>query len=748
MSADISGFTALSERLARAGREGAEEITAIIDETFERLLLIARDHGGALLKFGGDALLLRFNGDGHASRAAAAAWAMQAAMTKLGDVSTSAGRARLRMSVGIGSGPVVLGLLGEDHRELLVLGPVASRTIACESQAGAGEILVDDVTVAAIGESLVLPAAGNANLLRGAPSAGPAPARGREITDVDLSQAIPRPLRPVVAAELHLSEHRTATVGFVHYDGTDESIEAGKTEALIERLDDLVSFAQRRARDLDVCLLASDVDRDGGKLIFTGGVPVASSRADEHMLLLLREVVDHAGALGLSVRAGAAHGNVFAGEVGSSRRRTYTVMGDTVNLSARVMSQAPPGRLYAVRSVVDAARLTFETEDLEPFQVKGKRAAIQAVAVGRPSGRKASSVAADIGLVGRDEEVQHLLDAVTLSREDGRAAAFELVGEPGVGKTALLRHVARQAEALGVSVVRVETLAHERSVPYAASGWLLRAVLGVEPDATRATLVSALEDTCGRCAARLQPWLPLVARAMQVELRDTPETAALDERFRRARLVEVVADFVAAAVIRPTLVIIDAHDDADDPSVEVIDAVVAALSERPAVTVVARRAARETPVGKEILLGPLSNVDAAELVEVATAETPLRRHHLRAVVSRGAGNPLFLLTLATAALEGEEGLPDSVEALLSERIDRLDPADRWLLRSAAVLGSTFDPLIVGRMGSSLDSSVWSRLDEFIAPATAGRLSFRSALLRDVAYGGLPFASRRDRKSVV
>jgi len=66
---DISGFTQLSERLARKGREGAEQITEAIGGSFESVLFVAYENGGSLLKFGGDALLLWFEGDGHAGRA-------------------------------------------------------------------------------------------------------------------------------------------------------------------------------------------------------------------------------------------------------------------------------------------------------------------------------------------------------------------------------------------------------------------------------------------------------------------------------------------------------------------------------------------------------------------------------------------------------------------------------------------------------------------------------------------------------
>src|SRR3989304_5021300 len=77
---DISGFTRMSERLARKGKVGAEEVTEVINSSFTRLLTVAWDDGGGLLKFGGDALLLFFSGEGHAARACRSALGMRPAL--------------------------------------------------------------------------------------------------------------------------------------------------------------------------------------------------------------------------------------------------------------------------------------------------------------------------------------------------------------------------------------------------------------------------------------------------------------------------------------------------------------------------------------------------------------------------------------------------------------------------------------------------------------------------------------------
>src|SRR6516165_5808277 len=147
---DISGFTALSERLARRGRIGAEELTEVLNHVFSRMLEVAYGKGGALLKFGGDALLLAFTGDHHARMAAESSVAMQAALREARTLPTSVGRVNLRMSVGIHTGTFHFFRVGDLHRELLIAGPAATATTRMEQTADAGEIVVSSATAASL----------------------------------------------------------------------------------------------------------------------------------------------------------------------------------------------------------------------------------------------------------------------------------------------------------------------------------------------------------------------------------------------------------------------------------------------------------------------------------------------------------------------------------------------------------------------------------------------------------------------
>ena len=141
MSADISGFTALSERLARLGREGAETLTNLLNECFGRMIEAVHDEGGDILKFGGDALLILFSGPDHANRACRTTAEMRTIVARP-LTGRGAGRVRLGISQGVHSGTFTIYSLPVGHTDLVVTGTGATETVECESDAMAGEILL------------------------------------------------------------------------------------------------------------------------------------------------------------------------------------------------------------------------------------------------------------------------------------------------------------------------------------------------------------------------------------------------------------------------------------------------------------------------------------------------------------------------------------------------------------------------------------------------------------------------------
>jgi class 3 adenylate cyclase/tetratricopeptide (TPR) repeat protein len=749
---DISGFTAMSERLARQGKVGAEEVTDVMNATFTRLLDVAHANSGGLVKFGGDALLLFFDGEAHTARACRAAYGMRRALREIGRPRTSVGQVTLRMHVGIHSDTFHFFLVGNSHRELLVTGPGATRTVAMEDRSEAGEILLSEAAAASVPERALGEPKDGSRLLKSdvkVDESGVEPLP--DMAGLDLGLCVPAPIREYLAAGHVEPEHRQATIGFVHFDGTDRLIEEEGAGVTAEALAELVTTAQAAAAENGVCVFESDIDEDGGKLVLVAGVPQTLGDDEERMLRTLCSVSE--AGLPLPLRIGVNRGRVFAGEVGAPFRRTYTILGDTAALAARLMSKAAPGQVLAPAAVLERSRTEFETTELPPFSVKGKREPVLAHDVHRPMGLKEGPAGEALPFVGREREVAILTASLAPVRM-GFGSLVELTGEPGIGKSRLVAELERQAADMQVATGTCEQ--YEVSTPYFAFRSLLRSLLDVELNGSPAVSTKALRERIGPLDPTLLPWLPLLALPLDVELESTPEVDELQPAFRRARLHGMVEVLLSQLLPEPTLLVLEDVHWMDEPSSDLLRHLGGHVSGKPWLLCATRRptpggflAAEGVPPvpALTIHLEPLTDEAAGALI-AAAADGGMLHHEVAAIARRGAGNPLFLQELV-AAEWAEEELPETVETVVATRIDRLEPGDRALLRYAAVMGASFSgeliaDVLAGDAAASADSEAWDRVAEFVErdPYTPGGFRFRHALFRDAAYEGLSFKRRR------
>ena len=210
--ADISGFTRLSEALARKGKVGAELMRDTLNCVFTALLDDAYDYGAGLIKWGGDAILLLFDGPGHEVRACRAAWEMQRTLDRVGRLQVPGGTVVLRMSIGITCGPIQFFLVGGIHRELLVAGPTATETVVMEAIADAGEIAIGPALAARLPAACSGAPKEKAILLAAPPDVERerAPVAG-DIGGIDIAECIPVAARAHVQLDHSEPEHRTIT---------------------------------------------------------------------------------------------------------------------------------------------------------------------------------------------------------------------------------------------------------------------------------------------------------------------------------------------------------------------------------------------------------------------------------------------------------------------------------------------------------------------------------------------------------
>jgi tetratricopeptide (TPR) repeat protein/class 3 adenylate cyclase len=683
---------------------------------------------------------------------------MRRTLRAIGRPRTSAGAVTLKMHAGLHAGRFQFFLVGGSHRELLVTGPAATRTVEMEAGSEAGEILLSPETAALLDGATLGDDKGPGVLLQAAPETHGSLTPLPDVSGLPLEEAVPAPLRAQLLEVGPLEgEHRHAAIGFVRFSGVDDVIATEGPEAAADALDALVRAVQSAADEHGVTFLESDVDRDGGRIVLVAGAPQTFGDDEERLLRTVRAAVDSG--LPLPVHVGVSEGRVFTGQVGAPFRRTYTVLGDTAALAARLMARAGEDEIWVAGDAFARGGARFAATELEPFLVKGKSEPVRAVVLGELAveAEQAEETVERLPFVDRERERAVLAASVAPVRM-GYGTLVELIGEPGIGKSRLADELRDDCADMRQITLRCEQ--YESSTPYYPFRPFLRTLLDVELNGGASHNRTVIAERLATLDEELVPWAPLLSAPLDAEVETTPEVDDLDPSFRRARLHGVVGSLLGRMLDSPTLLVFEDVHWMDDASSDLLRHLGTQLSGRPWLACTTRRAvgggfaaAEGTPPlpALTLRLEPLPADDARSLVRAAAGTRHLSDTELAAIAERGAGNPLFLQELASpeetpAAAE----MPDTVEALVATRIDRLAPGDRALLRWASVLGVSFPGALIaavlaGDPTAASDSEAWDRLAEFVErdPHVPGAFRFRHQLIRDGAYEGLSFKRRRE-----
>jgi len=446
---------------------------------------------------------------------------------------------------------------------------------------------------------------------------------------------------------------------------------------------------------------------------------------------------------------------VFAGEIGSSRRREYTVIGDSVNLAARLMAASRPGEILVSKPTIERAGSGFDVQRLRPLRVKGKAApvAVFRLCAAGPEGTVERQMKAGTALVGRAAEMALLLRLArqVTSRGSGRWAY--LWGEPGIGKSRLTQEVSTHLQARGWQQLAASCQLHTWRTPFAPWREPLRGLIGVGADDTPEDMWRKVSTAVKAADPRLAPFAPLLGELLSLPAPEIGDFSSLDPKERRRHLTSMVVALVHAAARQCPLMVLfeDAHW-ADSPSVELLAAVLGRGA--PVLAVVTSRA--PLPPGELSIAGAPVSVGLRELsLEAArslvTSASGVGEQVIEKIVARAQGNPLFLQEIARMGLTSSESIPETVNDVVLARLDRLPPEEKRVLRLASVIGPSFDlQALYALVGVGMDPvRVDAALEElsglgFTREQTREprAYAFSHILTREVAYETLPYAQRR------
>ena len=549
--------------------------------------------------------------------------------------------------------------------------------------------------------------------------------------------------------------------------------------------------------------MRQEIERQGGTVEkFIGdavmavfGVPVAHEDDPTRALLAalrmqqrlidLNRTLEPLHGLTLEMRIGVHTGEVLAAT--QPRLEGRMVTGDTVNVAARLEQAAAPGQILASERTILGAR-GFRYAEVGPLRLKGKDQPPRAFEVVAAEPGRERETATRAPMVGRGEESELLHTLYRRMTADGRPHLVTIYGEAGVGKSRLVEEFRAWTETLERSptIVHGQCLSYGEGVTYWPLAEILKRDAGVldsdGPVEAVGKVRETIQDLLGD-GGQTDPVRTAAALALAVGLED-PTSPLLDVEPRQVRY-EVSSAwrsyFWALAQQRPAIVHIEDLQWAGAAMLDLLEELTDRVEAPVMFLGTARRELTTAHPGwgarsrnfSGIMLEPLRATESGRLLELLLegAQDQVPTSVRDRILERAGGNPFFLEQIidhlgeerlaaggpvGTAFLEKVE-IPDTVQAVLTARIDLLEPLEKRVLRSAAVVGKEFWSAPVARLiggevagGQRAVEDVLSRLeDRGLILARLGSTiegerayAFIHILTRDVAYESLP---RRERQ---
>jgi class 3 adenylate cyclase/tetratricopeptide (TPR) repeat protein len=518
--------------------------------------------------------------------------------------------------------------------------------------------------------------------------------------------------------------------------GTDPEVARGRVQRFLEHVENCVEAH------------GGTMGRYAGDSVMVAfGIPQTHEddalRAVKAGLAILERVRE----LELEARVG-----IESGEIVSDESDLTFATGEAINVAVRLQQAASPNEILIGPGAHRLSLDGIQTEDLGPIDLRGIDRPVWARRV-ICSDEEPRQVSVAAPLVGRVEELDLLHNTFARVARDRRAHVFTVYGEPGVGKSRLAREFLEGVE--GATILAGRALPYGEGITYWPVAEMVKVSAGITDDDPVTEAVEKLKVCCeDEAIADLLGLASGVLEAVQGESSQQEIAWAVREWAERL------------ASVQPLVLVFEDIHWSEEPLLELIEHLAAWVREAPLLLLcLSRPELLDIRPGwgggrvraTSIELEPLAPGEVEEMISTLLTSTGLAPEDVSALIEKTGGNPLFVEETIRMLAE-EEGaaspqrIPDTVQALIAARIDRLAPDERRVLRRAAVIGRTFWAGALAHLSPELDIEPLVDsllLRDFIVRESRSSISgenayrFKHVLIREVAYGGLSKSERAD-----
>ncbi|MBU2514201.1 AAA family ATPase [bacterium] len=429
----------------------------------------------------------------------------------------------------------------------------------------------------------------------------------------------------------------------------------------------------------------------------------------------------------LDIHIGINSGNVLAGEVGSDQKKEYTVMGDTVNLAARLEDASQTGQILVGLETYRSTKSEFEYRELKPIKLKGKEKPVSVFELVSQKEKIHYRLTTDriiqSVMVGREAEMDKLELAVAHAK-NGEGSIVNVIGEAGIGKSRLIAELKNSDVVKRTMVLEGRALSMGRNLSFYPIIRILKGFAGISEDDSESTQRQKLETAIRNIhPEEADEIYPFIATLMGMKLtgKYAERVEGIEGEAKEKHIYKNIrALILKSAEVSPLIFIIEDLHWADTSSIVLIISLFRLIENNRILIInvfrpyyketgeVLRKATNEEffNLSEEIQLQSLSVEQSGLLIDnllkIEGIPEKIRNH----IKEKSGGNPFFIEEMIRSmidegAIEMNDGkigitdkidsvvVPNTIQELLMSRIDRLDEDTKSLLRTSSVIGRHF-----------------------------------------------------------